>query len=282
MYTYYLRSYSRKRKKERERTCRAGPTESGDPDASSGAAKRRPVVLSIPMRCDGRRAAMIRGAASALLLCSPPLPALSLAASKADVSMTNLLPKDLTLYEGDAAPLAHASFECLNIRGKQQVSLSDLARSGKYVVLWFYPEDGSEAANNEKEALYFQRLLRDGKGLPAVGGIGGNELSFDELDAVVLGCSAQPIAAIQQALIDKQLLTIPFISDPRRELISAFGARSPMGSTARQTFVIDPSGNIRWLERNVQFGLGNFNLDNHAARVQRELYIIHNRDGWSI
>jgi len=270
-------------------TGKEGAQPRADANASNAAARHRAFACSSflhkIMRCDGRRAAIFRGAAaSALLLCSPPLPALSLAASKDDVSMTKLLPEDLTLYEGAEAPLTRAPFPCLNVRDRQQVSLNEFARQGKYVVLWFYPEDtiSADAANNEKQALNYQRLLRDGKGLPAVGGIGGNELSFDELDAVILGCSAQPISVIQQILVDKQLLTIPFISDPRRELISAFGARSPIGNTARQTFIIDPSGRIRWLERNVQFGMGNFNLDNHAARVQRELYIIHNRDGWSI
>ena len=58
-----------------------------------------------------------------------------------------------------------------------------------------FPEDtfGIEASNNEKEALNFQRLLTDGKALPAIGGTSANGLSFDELDAVILGCSALSI-----------------------------------------------------------------------------------------
>ena len=36
------------------------------------------------------------------------------------------------------------------------------------------------------------------------------------------------------------------------------------------------------LTRAVKLCVGNFNLDNHAARVLRELYVIHNRDGWTV
>ena len=46
--------------------------------------------------------------------------------------------------------------------------------------------------------------------------------------------------------------------------------------------MIDPTGMVRWAERNVEFGVGNFNLDNHAERVRKELYRIHNADGWTV
>ena len=80
----------------------------------------------------------------------------------------------------------------------------------------------------------------------------------------------------------ERFLTIPFISDPSRTLISAYGAKNPIGDTLRQSFILDTTGKIRWIERNVEFGAGNFNLDNHASRVLRELYTIHNRDGWGV
>ena len=109
--------------------------------------------------------------AAALLFCAPPPPP-ALAITRDDVSFTKLLPKDTTLYKYDAAPLQQASFDCLNVKGASRISLSDFTKAGKYVVLWMYPEDtlGIEAANNEQEALSFQKLLQDGKALPAIGG----------------------------------------------------------------------------------------------------------------
>ena len=100
-----------------------------------------------------------------------------------------------------------------------------------------------------------QRLLTDGKALSAIGGTDAGSLSFNELDAVLLGCSAQKPAAIQESLIDRQLLTVPFLSDPSKTLIAAFGAKNPVGDTFRQTFILDPSGTIRWIERNVELML---------------------------
>ena len=56
----------------------------------------------------------------------------------------------------------------------------------------------------------------------------------------------------------------------------------PLGGTARQTFLIDPSGSLRWAETNIEFGGGNFNVENHPQRVLRELFQVHNSDGWAI
>jgi hypothetical protein len=82
---------------------------------------------------------------------------------------------------------------------------------------------GLEAANNEKEALNFERLLNDGgKG---IGGVSGGPLGFHGLDAIVVGISALSVEETQRALADKLLLTMPFLSDPKRELISAYGAK---------------------------------------------------------
>ena len=60
------------------------------------------------------------------------------------------------------------------------------------------------------------------------------------------------------------------------------GARSPVAGTARQTFVLGPDGTLRWQEQNIEFGIGEFSVERHAARVLRELFQIHNADGWSV
>jgi predicted RNA-binding protein with RPS1 domain len=149
--------------------------------------------------------------------------------SAEEVDPLKLLPDDKTLYLGDMAPMLSTRFPCVNgPSGKGAVSLSDLASppgGSKYIVLWTFPENalGLEAANNEKEALNFERLLNDGgKG---IGGVSGGPLGFHGLDAIVVGISALSVEETQRALADKLLLTMPFLSDPKRELISAYGAK---------------------------------------------------------
>jgi len=185
----------------------------------------------------------------------------------AEQSKGGIFPDDIELREGSAAPHLDAALACVNVKGTRSVSLSEFAAQGKYVVLFFYPEDnfGAAAANNLKEVLNFQRLAGE----------------FSDLDAVLVGCSAQS-AARQQKFVNEKLLTMPFLSDEGRLLIEPFGFKQPIGETARQTFIIDTSGLIRFVERQIDFGVGNFNLDNHATRVQRELYKIRNSDGWSV
>ena len=174
------------------------------------------------------------------------------------------LPEDRTLYARDRAPCLNTRLEGINLGPKHDTSLADFLSAGKYVVLWFYPEN--DAANNELEALNFQRALAE----------------FSDLDTVLLGCSAQTVARIKSTLVNKQQLTIPFVSDPRLELIRAYGANNAVGETFRQSFILDPAGEVRWIERNIQFGVGNFDLQNHASRVLRECYRVRNGDGWAV
>ena len=70
---------------------------------------------------------------------------------------------------------------------------------------------------------------------------------------------------------------------PRRLLHVPLAGQLP-GGTLRQTFVIDPTGAIRWIEKTIEgpLAVGNFNLDNHPTRVRRELYEIRNLDGWEV
>lgn len=105
---------------------------------------------------------------------------------------------------------------------------------------------------------------------------------FSELDCVVVGVSGLSVDELKRKLVDPSLLTIPFLSDPSKRLIEGYGARNPVGETYRQTFLIDRAGTIKFLERNIELGIGNFNLDNHAQRVVRELYQVRNKDGWEV
>jgi len=147
------------------------------------------------------------------------------------------------------------------------VSLGSLTAAGKYVVLCFVPEN---SMRNGAELTQFEKRRRE----------------FDELDAVVVGCSSSSDAWVA-------LLAPPPGGDPARaslsfpllassELVQAYGARTPIGGTARQTFIIDPTGQVRYIERNIELGVGEFSLENHAKLTLRALYQVHNTDGWSI
>ena len=218
-----------------------------------------------------RRSALTTAAAAAAAALSPATPAFAARKTAEDVAFSNLLPEDKSLgvwSYGEKAPCLTTSLACLNVKDRQRTSLKDFGAEGKYVVLWFFSEDALAAGSNEKEALGFQKLVGE----------------FNDLDAVVLGYTAAPLSQTQK-LVDAKLLTLPFVSDPKFELIDAYGARNRLpGGTLRQTFVLDPTGAIRWIEKTIEgpLAVGNFNLDNHPTRVRRELYEIRNLDGWEV
>ena len=136
------------------------------------------------------------------------------------------------------------------------------AAPGSYVVLFFFPEAGFDAGNAD-EAAEFQRLSAE----------------FAKLDAVVVGCSALTEAQLRSRL--PKAVSFPLLPDASAALSKAFGARSLVG-TARQTFIVDPSGRLRWQETNIEFGIGEFNVANHPKRVLREMFRVHNQDGWVV
>jgi len=176
------------------------------------------------------------------------------------------------LVVGEAVPKV-GELKCHNCEGvlgagasERLVSLSDLTSGGKYLVLWFFPEAPGSSGNGA-EAVQFERLLAD----------------FAALDAVVVGCSSQSVAEQKRTLVAPRGLSYPFISDVGSRLADAFGASSDVGvGTLRQTFVIDPNGALRWQEVNIDFGIGEFSIENHPRRVLREFASVRNRDGWSV
>jgi len=212
------------------------------------------------MRLDCTRRALLALAATSSL---PPLGSRAALAATSFEDLTRLKGlEDKSVQQYDLAPLTGLQRTCLSAAGKQQSSMADYLAKGQYVVLWIFPADeiGLERSNNELEARNFQKLKAD----------------FDDLDAVVLGVTSQPEKRVRE-LIEREKLTIPFFSDPSRELIRAY-----TNADDRVTFVIDPQGTVRFAERNIQYNVGNFNLENHATRVSRQLYQIRNRDGWAV
>lgn len=112
----------------------------------------------------------------------------------------------------------------------KEVSLKDFA--GKYVVLYFYPKDFTTGCTTE--ALNFQSILPNLK----------------KLKVELIGVSKDDIDS-HKRFLKKNKLDITLWSDPKHELIEAFGAwgekklvNSIYMGTYRTTFIINPKGKI--------------------------------------
>ena len=120
----------------------------------------------------------------------------------------------------------------------KKVRLADFA--GKWVVLYFYPKDNTPGCTTE--ACEFTETLP----------------SFKKLDAVVLGVSPDS-ARSHQGFIEKQNLKITLLADPDHKALEKYGVwqlkknygREYFG-VARTTFLINPSGKIEHIWKNVK------------------------------
>jgi thioredoxin-dependent peroxiredoxin len=149
------------------------------------------------------------------------------------------------LKEGMKAP----EFRAMASTGAE-ISLSGL--KGKTVVLYFYPMDDTPGC--VKEACSF----RDA------------EMKIKALGVKVLGVSLDGLDS-HQNFITKFNLNFPLLSDPRGEILDAFGVwkdKAATGATAagvrRTTFLIDGNGVIRKIWRDV-------NPEGHAEEVLAEV-----------
>lgn len=132
----------------------------------------------------------------------------------------------------------------------KKVALRDLL--GRWVVLYFYPKDDTPGCT--VEACEFT------EGLAA----------FEDLDAVVLGCSPDPPER-HRRFIDKHGLRVTLLSDEKKKIMEKYGAwgektmygRKTVG-VIRSTVLIDPRGRIAWHWPRVR-------AKGHAAKVREKL-----------
>ncbi len=109
----------------------------------------------------------------------------------------------------------------------KQVSLHDF--KGKWVVLYFYPKDMTPGCTIE--AHNFQR----------------DQALYDKLNAAVVGVSVDSVDSHVQ-FCTKENLTFKLLANPGHEVVEKYGSLSNMrGMTiaARNTFLVDPKGDIR-------------------------------------
>lgn len=119
---------------------------------------------------------------------------------------------------------------CLPDADEQKRCLRDYR--GKWVVLYFYPKDGTPGCT--LEAMDFSRL-KD---------------RFESQNAVILGVSKDTCQS-HQKFIDRRALTILLLSDPDAHVQKDYGVWRPkkmMGreflGTVRSTFLVDPRGKV--------------------------------------
>jgi peroxiredoxin Q/BCP len=153
--------------------------------------------------------------------------------------------KDVDPLAGKPAP----SF-CLPDAEEKEVCLESFR--GKWVVLYFYPRDNTPGCT--LEAIQFSKALEE----------------FAGLGAQVIGVSTDsPESHVK--FTEKHDLTVLLLSDPAHRVIGAYGAWRPKTffgkeilGTSRDTFLIDPEGNIAEVWRKVS-------VKGHAEAVKEAL-----------
>jgi thioredoxin-dependent peroxiredoxin len=151
------------------------------------------------------------------------------------------------LAVGDPAP----DFTLPDADGKP-VSLSDYR--GRRVVVYFYPAASTPGCT--KEACDFRDNLAD----------------LDGAGIDVVGISPDKPAKLAK-FRDAEELTFPLLSDPDREVLTAWGAygeKQMYGKTVtgviRSTFVIDPDGKVEVAQYNVR-------ATGHVAKLRRDIKV---------
>ena len=129
----------------------------------------------------------------------------------------------------------------------QTISLSSLR--GAWAVLYFYPKDNTPGCSIE--ANKFEQALPE----------------FKALGATVIGVSTDSSAS-HTKFREKCNLTFPLLPDDDKTISKAYGVMGGLtgllGVADRQTFLIDPEGNVAQHWKRV-------NPMTHAVEVQREL-----------
>jgi peroxiredoxin Q/BCP len=157
------------------------------------------------------------------------------------------MPQTPRLAVGDKAP----AFSLSDADGNT-VKLSDF--KGRKVIVYFYPAASTPGCT--KQACDFRDSLAElnGAGLDVIG------ISPDK---------PEKLAKFR----DNEGLTFPLLSDPGREVLTAWGAfgeKSMYGKTVqgviRSTFVVDERGNIEVAQYNVK-------ATGHVAKLRRDISV---------
>jgi thioredoxin-dependent peroxiredoxin len=128
-------------------------------------------------------------------------------ASAAEIPQVGQPAPDFTLPSQDGSPVSVKSFH------------------GKWVVLYFYPKDGTQGCTIE--AHNFQQDLP----------------KYEHANAVIVGVSVDSSES-HQDFCAKQGLTFKLAADTEKKVVEQYGSLSARGVASRNTFLIDPAGKI--------------------------------------
>ncbi|MBV8845329.1 MAG: peroxiredoxin [Bryobacterales bacterium] len=115
----------------------------------------------------------------------------------------------------------------LKSQENKTVNLHDF--KGKWVVLYFYPKDMTPGCTIE--AHNFQ----------------ADQPKYDKLNAAIVGVSVDPVDSHVE-FCTKENLTFKLLSDVDHKVVNMYGSTQKFGANevaARNTFLVDPQGNIR-------------------------------------
>lgn len=148
----------------------------------------------------------------------------------------------MALSVGDIAP----DFELPGTGGRSH-RLSE--HRGRNVVLVFYPGDETPVCTRQLNA-YNDELGR-----------------FAELDAVVLGISAQDVDS-HEKFSEHQGFAFPLLADVDKLVAAAFGVLGPLGFVRRSVVIVDAQGVVRYVHRALA-GLTYRSVDELADALRR-------------
>lgn len=163
--------------------------------------------------------------AASCLLSALTLTIIATAQTEPQTSAAMAAPAANVPQEGQAAPL----FSLPSQSGEQE-SLASL--KGRWVVLYFYPEDFTSGCT--LEAHNFQRDAE----------------KFQKLNAVIVGVSVDSVDSHKQ-FCAKEGLNFKLLSDANRQVVAQYGSLNPKSQMAsRNTFLISPTGKIEkvWIK----------------------------------
>lgn len=148
---------------------------------------------------------------------------------------------------GAAAP----NFDLPNSRGEGTTSLATLTDSGKWTVLYFYP--GAFTSGCTLEARGFQKDIDQ----------------YRDLNTQIVGVSVDPVEKNAQ-FCSSEALDFFMLSDKGGSVSKMYGSALSVPGfgtfSNRQTYVIDPKGNLRWVFTDVES-----HIPRHSAEVLDKL-----------
>lgn len=142
-------------------------------------------------------------------------------------------------------------FELPNSRGSGLVTLDALVKNSKWTVLYFYP--GAFTSGCTLEARGFQKDLE----------------SYRKLNAQVVGISVDPVEKNAQFCTEEKL-DFFMLSDKGGMVSKKYGSALSIPGfgtfSNRQTYIIDPSGELRWIFTDVESKIAR-----HSSEVLEKL-----------